>query len=356
MKYFKLVFLFSLMTFTPFVFSNDENTTIATALTFRGEVSVLPPHSLKAHQLKKGEALKKDSSIYVKGKGFAVIKFINNSKMTLGPNSKTVVEMDLKDKTSLVGLVVGKIRAKVKSDKKGNTRFLIKTRSATMGVRGTDFQVAFEPQSKRTSLLTYEGRVDIAKPKPQDMQKIGSAGAEQKVSSIKEILKKEAEPVKKGDFTNVASNSKKVIKPVKINPTQFALLKRDDTLGAVKKSLTKKEKAEIKEEAKKLTEEFKQEMVQKGEEPAINQLGLVDADTGLYVPPQDNGAKTVGEIDDNGSYVPPKGVEIDPKKGLVVTDEASEEVVKMVEKAQEQVEQQVPQKPYDPAYNRYFVE
>lgn len=364
MNNFMKLILLSLFSIPIFSMEMDKNFPIAKVLRVRGNVTILPPHSMKARKLKKGEMLLKDSSVLVKGSGFTKISFINKSILTVGPNSKAVIEMDLEDKTSLVSVISGKIRAKVNKDKKGklqDKKFLVKTRSATMGVRGTDFQVVYEPKSKRTSLLTYEGRVDIAKPQKEEIKTIDTKNTDEKVKVIKKRLLDSFESVEKGDFTNVTEESDKVIKPVKINAAQYALLKRDETLGAENKKYTNEEKEVIKAEVKKLKVEFNQAVEKRKEDQNIKELGLVDTDSGLYVPPADSELnKLIGELNDNGDYIPPKGVKVDSQKGLIVTEEASEEVAELVEKAQETIKKQAPklqkEDELDPNLRRYFQE
>ena len=80
-----------------------------------------------------------------------------------------VVNQVGKRKTGFISLIKGKLRTKVikkgtklTKDKSSNSLF-IKTNTASLGVRGTDFQVVYNAKNKVTSLLTYEGEVQISK-------------------------------------------------------------------------------------------------------------------------------------------------------------------------------------------------
>ena len=82
-----------------------------------------------------------------------------------------VVNQVGKRKTGLISLIKGKLRTKVikkgtklTKDKSSHSLF-IKTNTASLGVRGTDFQVVYNAKNKVTSLLTYEGEVQISKNK-----------------------------------------------------------------------------------------------------------------------------------------------------------------------------------------------
>lgn len=335
---------------------NTKDFPIAKAIMTRGNVTVLMPGELEAVNLKKGMMLKKDSSVLVSGKGFARIKFINDSLVTLGPDSKMIVEMDTKTETSLVNLVTGKIRAAVKkkSDKPQDKRFLVKTTAAVMGVRGTEFQVTFNPKSLRSSLLTYEGRVDFKKQELEDLKAGSKKSLEQTIAQVQAQLEKNPEPVRKGDFTNVALGSKASIKPVKINPAQFALLKKDESLGAEKVELSKKEKQELKKEVAELEKEFKADLAKKGVDTSkLHSMGFIDSETGFYVPPAD--AKSlIGKVNTNGEYLPPAGVKVDPKKGLVLEKNAPKESIALVKKVEKEIGAQAQVQEIDPGYRRYL--
>ncbi len=313
---------------------------IASALIVKGKVTFLAPGSKKAQLLTKKSKLVKDTSVYVDGKGFARIKYINSSFLTVGPNSKVVLDMDMQDKTSLVNLVSGKIRALVDKNKNNDKKFLVKTNSATMGVRGTEFQVSFAPKAKKTSLLTYEGKVDMKKSK---------IGETQSIKELKKDLETNQTSVVKGDLFRVAESDIKKTQKVKINPKQFLLMKKDDSLGATKTDIGKSEMSKINAEAKILEKEFTANL----EDNKTASLGFVDFDKGVYVPPVE-GDKLLGTADDNGTYIPPKGVVVDENKGLVVQKNASSKMKEIIKKANRS--NIVPKKSSKDknAYDRYF--
>mgnify|MGYP000085433862 CR=1 FL=1 len=328
--------------------SSYASTHIAQAKIVKGDVSYLPPGAKTAKKLKKSTRLYKDTSIYVNGKGFAKIKFINSSFITVGPNSKVVLEMDMKDKTSLVNLMSGKIRALVDKNKKNDKKFLVRTSSATMGVRGTEFQVSFTPKAKKTSLLTYDGRVDMKKSNVSDVKA-------NDVAKMKSSLANDPTPVKKGDFLRIAQSDNAKSEKVKINPKQFVLMKKDESLGAEKVKLTKADKKAIKSEAKKLEKEFKEELAMSDNKETKN-LGYVDFDKGVYIPPVDaKKKKFLGKVSADGRYIPPKGVVVDAQKGLVLKAKASDKIKRFVEDVNKK--NQVPKtirQDSQKAYERYF--
>jgi len=330
----KLICLLCL-TYVSISFASPQ---IAKVLIVKGKVTYLAPGSKEAKLLTKKSKLVKDTSIYVDGKGFTRIKYINSSFLTVGPNSKVILDMDLKDETSLVNLVSGKIRALVDKNKNNDKKFLVKTSSATMGVRGTEFQVSFAPKAKKTSLLTYEGRVDMKKSKNNVTQTI---------KEMKTNLETNQTSVVKGDLFRVSAHDIKKADKVKINPKQFLLMKKDDSMGAKKVEIATSEMNKINEEARQLEKEFKAE----SNNTETIALGFVDFDKGVYVPPVD-GNKLLGTADSNGTYVPPKGIVVDENKGLIIQENASTKIKNIIKKVNES--NVIPVTSPSNAYDRYF--
>ena len=165
----KCLFLtFLLLLSSPKIWSSE---TIAEAVIVRGKVTVLELGELQAKVVKKGTKFKKDASILTGPRSFIRIKFKDQSLASLGPKSKMVVNQVGKKRTGFISLIKGKLRTKVikkgtKLTKEKNSHTLfIKTTTASLGVRGTDFQVVYNSKNKVTSLLTYEGEVQISKNK-----------------------------------------------------------------------------------------------------------------------------------------------------------------------------------------------
>ena len=352
-----LILLLSVLTITSTICVQDDTAAkfIASAKIVKGDVTYLLPGARKAKKLVKGVKLYKDTSIYVKGKGFARIKYINASTVIVGPNSKIILEMDLKDKTSLVNLMTGKIRAMVDKNKKNDKKFLVRTSSATMGVRGTEFQVSFAPKAKKTSLLTFDGRVDMKKTPKLTETSMSNTSAGDRVTKIKSMLKDNPTSVKKGDFLKIAQSDTVKNEKVKINPNQFVLMKKDDSLGAKKVVLSNSEKKELNKEAKELEKDFNKELAATAD-GEVKSMGYVDFDKGVYIPPVDaEKKKFLGKIGTDGSYIPPKGVEVDEEKGIVLKAKASQEIKDFVDKTNKN--NQVPAailKSNQNAYERYF--
>lgn len=129
----------------------------------RGTATLLVPGSLLARKISEGDKLKEDSSI-VTGRGsFIRVRFIDNSILSLGPESKAVIIQVDQKAPSVVSLLKGKMRASVQPNAEGKEKFYVKTRTAAMGVRGTEFQSIYNPENKITNLLTFSGEVAMVK-------------------------------------------------------------------------------------------------------------------------------------------------------------------------------------------------
>ena len=316
----------------------------------RGDVSALQPHSTKAVKLTKGLVLNSDASVYANKKSFAKIKLSNGSVLTVGPESKVVIESTEKDKTSMVSLLTGKIRANVEKDPQNKKKVLVKTQSAVMGVRGTDFQATFNHGTQRTSLLTYEGEVAIKKVEPEVTNEIIKKTKANKIDAVKDMITEKDQAVKKGDYINIEEKAMQE-KPVKINPKQYVVLEKDETLGVEKPKVSEKQ---VEAETKKIEKEFKKATELAGDTSKAN-FGFVDQKTGIYIPPlDDKGEDMVGKVDLSGNYTPPEGTKIDEKKGLVALNTNNKKINQMVERVQEKTQEIVKPIEVDKNYNRYF--
>lgn len=171
----KILGLFVLMAFSV---SFAETPVCGRIESMRGEVEVLrlsrPPEEIRIglRATEKSDILCSDIVVTQKG-GRALLRFKSGASMTMGPFSRLEVLDFMQDKSTgaIFRLTYGKLRALIKSDKKeqrtdnkpGFSRMLIKTPSAVVGVRGTDFYVGFEPQTFITDQATMQGEVEVEK-------------------------------------------------------------------------------------------------------------------------------------------------------------------------------------------------
>lgn len=93
---------------------------------------------------------------------------INVSPDTEVALSKYEFDKKTDKKNVLINVIYGKIRSKVSQKYEGENKFQVKTPSAVAGVRGTDFLTSYDSSSRRSEVITFEGRVEFGLPNGVD--------------------------------------------------------------------------------------------------------------------------------------------------------------------------------------------
>lgn len=299
-------------------------------------------------------------------RSFVRLLFPDNTQLNVGPDTTMKIETEKAGDASIVDLVAGQIRAKVTKDPMANhdggpvkEKMVVKTKTAAMGIRGTDFNVSFNQQNNITALITFEGNVAMAKLD-------GAAGALAALHQDKGV-----QSVGAGQFSGVSPDQAQASVPVKISPSQLETLKGNSEfkgLGArqekqavmaspVPPGVDPKSFASGSEKslqaavakavgegklANAMAEAHKEEapdaknsappegfLNKKTGEYAPRAGGFIDLASGRYVPPPAGSSfdantgvfvppRAMGSVDPvTGMYVPPKGVDLDPVKGFV---------------------------------------
>lgn len=341
---------------------------IAEVVTLKGKATQLAPHSKTAAQLQVGDKLLEDTSILTEDRSFVRIKFRDGSFVSLGAASKMVLVEMAKNDVSLISLLKGKLRSKVEKDNVNGSanKFYIKTRSAAMGVRGTDFQAIYNPENKLTSLVTFKGEVAMAKVDPVTHQELDRLEKNEKTNievsraddgkveiqkteldSMAQLQKldkilnhQDAVVVEAGQYSGSSDSLKKTSIPVKINPAQFeVLLKNQDLTEKKVENLKSSELLVASNEVSKLMVDSKADpngfFDAKTGDFAPKSGGVVDLETGLYVAPDASAkfdsntrvyvSQRIGGVDkETGQYVPPTGLKLDSNKGFVEVAKTSD--------------------------------
>jgi len=178
-------------------------------------------------KLKKGDWITEGAKILTKNRSFVKLLFIDKSKMSLGPNSKMIVTKFPKKKAGIITLMKGQLRSQVtknymKMTDKEKSKLFIRTKTAAMGVRGTDFQVNYNPENRNTSLITFEGVVAMGSI-GQIRKGLNQRRLERIVSSPTAVM------VTRGQFSGVMpSVDTKPLAPIKINKKQLKALEKND--------------------------------------------------------------------------------------------------------------------------------
>jgi len=137
--------------------SVGEATSTATA-----PISVLGPHArtfTSNGPVYKGDVIKSAPAQTVK------VKFTDKSEIWIAPQTSFAIQefyVTPAKRDALFHVESGSVRALVEKRKSDQMNFIIHTKSATMGVRGTEFLVETD-QNQKTSLYTLDGSVAIAK-------------------------------------------------------------------------------------------------------------------------------------------------------------------------------------------------
>jgi hypothetical protein len=324
---------------------------IAQVTKIHGEVTFLASGMKEAKRVVGNQWLDKDTSILSQDKSFVVLKYKNGSSLTLGPNSKIVIDQTPNKELQVYSLLMGKMKAVIRNQNQTQeNKAIIRTKNSALGIRGTEFQVGYSPDSKITSLVTFHGAVAMVKLSAQEANEVS-------LNDVEKKLKETTIEVKTGEYSGVSQNLKLATSPVKISPEQFTKLKLAETLGAVPENISD---ATFKTELASTISEYQKTST---DDTKVNNDvftpkagGYVDIVTGIYLAPLANAeldkkmniyipTEKMGKINEDGNYIPPEGLAIDPKKGFVVVSKtASIDKLNQAQELNAQVKIQVPAK------------
>ncbi len=274
-----------------------------------------------------GSTLKTYKSSFVK------IKTPKNHMLVIGPSSELTIKSHSEiDKRTLLDVIKGQIRMKSEGPKTEKAKFFIKTKTASMGVRGTDFHVIYNSINKITSTISYSGDVEMRKIHPQ----IDYVDEIDTFLNSNHTIK-----IPKGTFSGSYIGYEKLGDPTKISPDQFKALENNTSLD-MKHGLTSFE-GEVPDEEVEVdlvpppTEEFLPDRdLFLGEKIDARPGGYIDLNTGIYVsPPEDANYDEKNEVYEmpeekgffdklSGEYIPPLGLILHPLEGFKV---ASQKVI-----------------------------
>lgn len=180
--------------------------------------------------VKADQSIPEGAVVQTAEKSFVKLLFIDKSQMNLGPNSQMIINAFPKKEAGIITLVKGQIRSQVtkdymEMDDKSKSKLYIKTKTAAMGIRGTDFQVNYNPQNQNTSLITFEGKVAMS----HIAKNIRDSGFDQQrlesvVSSDKAVF------VTGGQVSAVNLNlAERAMVPTKLGTKQIEALEANET-------------------------------------------------------------------------------------------------------------------------------
>lgn len=180
--------------------------------------------------VKAEQSLPEGATLQTSDKSFVKLLFIDKSQMNLGPNSQMIINAFPKKEAGIITLVKGQIRSQVTKDymeneDKDKSKLYIKTKTAAMGIRGTDFQVNYNPVNQNTALITFDGKVSMAHiGKDFREERFNQNELERVVSSDKAVM------VTQGQISAVNLNvAERAMVPTKLGTKQIEALESNET-------------------------------------------------------------------------------------------------------------------------------
>ncbi len=332
----------------------------------------------KKSQVKRGDWIVEGTTLATAKKSFVKLLFTDKSSVNIGPKSQMTINKFAKGSAGILSVFKGKIRAKVTKDLvngkggQAKSKMFVKTRTAAMGVRGTDFSVSYNPHLRTTALVTYSGRVAMAKINAKALQNVVNIRARME----KIVNSKLAVRTRAGTFAGASAKVKRASIPVKISPAQLQMLKRGDFSGKKSRAIvTKTYRAVIPKGVnsktfahssegiakqlasvvdRKILSNVKKQAIANGNghgapppqgfynkstgayAPAAG--GFVDMKSGLYIPPDPKTAQydpvtktyipasNYGSVSSDGSYRPPIGYSLDETTGEFTRNQGPREL------------------------------
>lgn len=261
----------------------------------RGDVSALLPNTKEAVIVNKDDLFPEDTSILTQSRSIVKIKFADGSIVNLGPKSKITVTKLPKREANIINVLTGVIKSSVnkKSNKLTKTKLVVKTQSAVMGVRGTKFQTSYSPKTNKTTLLTVEGEVAMAK-----VEKFSAKP--ESIKSIEKTLdtKSKTVMVTPGKVSVTDSKINKPTEPTNISPDQF---------NKVAKSLDSSATAQVVMNDKRDDKNSDSKVDLNNNLIKYKAGGYVDFNTGEYIEP----VKTASLDKKTNTYTAPEDFKVD---------------------------------------------
>jgi len=320
----------------------------------KGQAVFMPENGSKV-ELTKGQAIEGNGTLATNKKSLLQLKMQDGTVLSLGAETTMNVAQSLGEKPKVLTLLQGKVRAIVDEKlKMGNGhKMYIKTRTAALGVRGTDFLIVHNPKNHVTSTVTFKGQVNLFKKLDEDIheslreefdKKRGKAEFYQERDTVNledDLQRYGARAVAPGQVSGAFPGHEQTGEAIKLSPEQFRLLAQNDVMetdteakGRVVGVTDKRQKGPSNDLL--VPKPPKDEAVpdsrsdyNKKKSGHIRAGGVLDLETGYYLAPPADATydeKTgtyqmpsqFGSIDSKtGEYHAPEGLRLDPLFGFV---------------------------------------
>lgn len=357
MKFLALLFLISSVS----VFAKDEKN-VAKVTMLRGS-AVVKDAAGNERSLKQDEWVSEGDVVGTKDKSFVKLTFTDKSTMNVGPASSITINKFGGGEAGLISVIQGQIRSQVTKDvlkqAQDKSKLIIKTKTAAMGIRGTDFFVAYSPITDKTNLITFEGNVALAQIEGNELAINNTTQLDSIISDPNRGVE-----VTGGLYAGTAPGQEHATIPTKISPVQFETLKVNENMET--KAPTQSSgpgfhsivppglSAQVtsNDNAQALDSQVKNSVgsveipkdvnlpppegfidpatgaqapaaggfidMQTGHYIAPPEGSKFDANAGVYIPPS-----TYGKVDESGNYAPPEGLKLNIEGNLVPVEPTS---------------------------------
>jgi len=307
----------------------------------------------------KGMVIESNGMIQTEAKSFVRLSFKDGSLLNIGPKSLMALNHQLSHKPKLIEMIRGQVRGminpKTKPEKGYDHKMIVKTRSASIGVRGTDFVVIYNDKNLVTSNITLKGEVDLFKKTDEEIYNslreewdekdhFSDLGQSDELIGIEEDLRHhKTKRIPIGHFSGAFPSYEGAHRAIKISDQQLLALSENKSLKSndgkrpkdiLSTGIALGENQKI-SNSDLIPEPMKNDHIEQdnynskdSNNIGIKDGGYVDLNTGIYIAPpegsprDDKSGKFVmpddlGGIDPKtGEYFPPRGVLLDPLHGF----------------------------------------
>jgi hypothetical protein len=143
--------------------ASSNNMTQAIFTQVRGNVQVLVPHHTKPKKAQKDLVVTQGDRIVTQEDSSAVLRLFDGSELKIDSKTEFVLSEMQKpsdvDKNFKFSLFIGKLAAVVKKLTSASSSFEIEAGGVVCGVRGTQFEMGYNPRKNAVSLNVVEGSV-----------------------------------------------------------------------------------------------------------------------------------------------------------------------------------------------------
>ncbi len=323
---FSVVIISLVVTFT--CYSSAENS-IAKVVEASGNVAKLNPITGEISSIKKDDFLQEGYFVETKKRSYIKLEFIvDKTIMSIAPSSRILIKNYSGEKTGLINLIQGEVRAHITKNyvniPKDRSKLIIKTKTAAMGVRGTEIQMGHNEESGNTSVLLFSGEALVVKFDHENANEQIDPARTDQIDAL--LSSGESQIMTEGEAIIVTINER-LGKPFYINKHQLNIFKnssmKDRLIPTTQKPLVRDiNPPMITKQVFTNEQDIKRAPASKDPDyPTVSRKNgaIINLGTGELIAPP-----SFAKFDkENGVYIMPKDIEqsIDNKTGMVVNNQ-----------------------------------